>query len=76
MIKEDLRPCAKELVGFHKRFAPHFERIECQGHAFHYLRGLLLSPGPQECRADGIAVRRGERHTRAAVSDPWSLERG
>lgn len=44
MIKEDLRACAKELVGFHQRFAPHFGRIECQGHAFHYLRGLLLAP--------------------------------
>ncbi len=28
MIKEDLRACAKELVGFHKRFAPCFRRIE------------------------------------------------
>lgn len=44
MIKEDLRACAKELVGFHKRFAPFFGRIECQGHAFHYLQGLLLAP--------------------------------
>ncbi len=44
MIKKDLRACAKELVGFYKRFAPHFGRIECQGHAFHYLQGLLLAP--------------------------------
>ena len=44
MSKEDLRACAEELVGFHKRFAPCFGRIECQGHAFHYLRGLLLAP--------------------------------
>lgn len=44
MIKEDLRACAKELVGFHERFAPCFGRIECQGHAFHYLQGLLLAP--------------------------------
>ncbi len=44
MTKEDLRACAKELVGFHKRFAPFFGRIECQGHAFHYLQGLLLAP--------------------------------
>ena len=44
MIKEDLRACAKDLVRFHKRFAPHFGRVECQDHAFHYLRGLLLAP--------------------------------
>ena len=44
MIKEDLRACAKELVGFHERFAPCFGRVECQGHAFHYLQGLLLAP--------------------------------
>ena len=44
MTKEDLRACADELVDFHKRFAPCFGRIECQGHAFHYLQGLLLAP--------------------------------
>ena len=44
MIKQDLRACAKELVGFHKRFAPCFGRLECQDHAFHYLQGLLLAP--------------------------------
>jgi len=44
MTKEDLRACANELVDFHKRFAPCFGRIECQGHAFHYLQGLLLAP--------------------------------
>ena len=44
MIKEDLRACAKELVGIHKRFAPCFGRMECQGHALHYLQGLLLAP--------------------------------
>ena len=44
MTKEDLRACANELVGFHKRFSPCFGRIECQGHAFHYLQGLLLAP--------------------------------
>ena len=44
MTKKDLRACAKDLVGFHKRFAPFFGRIECQGHAFHYLQGLLLAP--------------------------------
>ena len=44
MTKEDLRACGKELVGFHKRFSPCFGRIECQGHAFHYLQGLLLAP--------------------------------
>ena len=44
MTKEDLRTCANELVDFHKRFAPCFGRIEGQGHAFHYLQGLLLAP--------------------------------
>ena len=44
MIKKDLRACAKELVGLHQHFARCFGRIECQGHAFHYLQGLLLAP--------------------------------
>ena len=44
MIKGDLGACAKELVGFHQHFARCFGRIECQGHAFHYLQGLLLAP--------------------------------
>ena len=44
MIREDLRAFAKELVGFHKRFVPYFGGVECQDHAFHYLRGLLLAP--------------------------------
>ena len=44
MTKEDLRACGTELVGFHQRFSPCFGRIECQGHAFHYLQGLLLAP--------------------------------
>ena len=45
MTKKDLRACAKELVAFHKQFAPYFGRVECQSHAFHYLQGLLLAPG-------------------------------
>ncbi len=44
MIKEDPRACARELVGFHQHFARCFGRIECQGHAFHYLQGLLRAP--------------------------------
>ena len=44
MTKESLRACANELVDFHQRFAPCFGRSECQGHAFHYLQGLLLAP--------------------------------
>ena len=44
MTKEDLRACGTELVEFHQRFSPCFGRIECQGHAFHYLQGLLLAP--------------------------------
>ena len=44
MTKEDLRACAKELVGFHKRFAPFFGRAECQGHSFHSRQGLRLGP--------------------------------
>ena len=44
MTKEDLRACAKELVGFHKRLAPFFGRAECQGHSFHYRHGLRLGP--------------------------------
>ena len=39
MTKEDLRACGTELVEFHQRFSPCFGRIECRGHAFHYLQG-------------------------------------
>jgi len=61
MTTNILRAVARELVSFHRRFAPLFGRKEARQHSFTYLRGLLLAKGRkcverialQFCRSPG-----------------------
>jgi hypothetical protein len=44
MIEDDVRAAAERLVQFHERFAPLFGREQAQGHAYTYVKGLMVCP--------------------------------
>jgi SRSO17 transposase len=44
MTEDDVRAAAERLVQFHERFAPLFGKEQAQGHAYTYVKGLMVCP--------------------------------
>jgi SRSO17 transposase len=44
MTQDEVRAAAERLVDFHLRFAPLFGKEQAQGHAYTYVKGLMVCP--------------------------------
>ena len=73
MTPDEVRAAAPDLHTLHQRFAPLFGYVPAQGHAFTYLRGLLLHEGRKNVEA--IALRFGDGRVRPLqeflAASPW-----
>jgi SRSO17 transposase len=76
MTEDDVRAAAKRLVGFHERFAPLFGKEQAQGHAYTYVKGLMVCPERKSIEPIALHVGNGQVSALQKFIDiaPWDYE--
>src|SRR5207237_1116283 len=61
MTEDDVRAAAERLVDFHERFAPLFGKEQAQGHAYTYVKGLMVCPERKSIEPIALHVGKGRQ---------------
>src|SRR4051812_986712 len=60
MTPDDVRAAAEQLVDFHERFAPLFDKDQAQDHAYDYIKGLMVCPERKSIEPIALLVGHGD----------------
>jgi SRSO17 transposase len=76
MTEDDVRAAAERLVDFHERFAPLFGKEQAQGHAYTYVKGLMVCPERKSIEPIALNVGDGRVSALQKFLDiaPWDYE--
>jgi SRSO17 transposase len=74
--EDDVRAAAKRLVDFHERFAPVFGKDQAQGHAYTYVKGLMVCPERKSIEPIALHVGHGQVSALQKFLDiaPWDYQ--
>jgi SRSO17 transposase len=76
MTEDEVRAAAKRLVDFHERFAPDSGKEQAQGHAYTYVKGLMVCPERKSIEPIALHVGNGRVSALQKFIDiaPWDYE--
>ena len=76
MTEDDVRAAAARLAQFHERFAPLFGKEQAQGHAYTYVKGLMVCPERKSVEPIALLVGHGDVSglQKFVGAAPWAYE--